>query len=53
MASNEMSASLNGGVAGEAAPKLTKKDLHRLGIRSIAEQAGFSFERMHAPGFTW
>ena len=53
MASNEMSASLNGGVAGEAAPKLTKKDLHRLGIRSIAEQAGFSFERMQAPGFTW
>ena len=53
MASNEMSASLNGGVAGEAAPKLTKKDLRRLGIRSIAEQAGFSFERMQAPGFTW
>jgi PTS system galactosamine-specific IID component len=52
MASNEMSASLNGGVAGEAAPKLTKKDLRRLGIRSIAEQAGFSFERMQAPGFT-
>lgn len=53
MASNEMSASLNGSVAGEDQPKLTKKDLHRLGIRSIAEQAGFSFERMQAPGFTW
>jgi PTS system galactosamine-specific IID component len=53
MASNEMSASLNGSVAGEDQPKLTKKDLHSLGIRSIAEQAGFSFERMQAPGFTW
>lgn len=53
MASNEMSASLNGSVAGEDWPKLTKKDLYSLGIRSIAEQAGFSFERMQAPGFTW
>ncbi|WP_232204476.1 PTS system mannose/fructose/sorbose family transporter subunit IID [Olsenella profusa] len=53
MASNEMSTSPNESMAGEATPKLTKKDLHKLGIRSIAEQAGFSFERMQAPGFTW
>ena len=32
--------------------KLTKSDLRKLGIRSIAMQSGFSFERMQAPGFT-
>lgn len=32
--------------------KLTRSDLYKLGIRSIAMQSGFSFERMQAPGFT-
>ena len=32
--------------------KLARKDLYKLGIRSIAMQSGFSFERMQAPGFT-
>ena len=32
--------------------KLTRNDLYKLGIRSIAMQSGFSFERMQAPGFT-
>lgn len=37
----------------ETTGKLTKSDLYKLGIRSIAMQGGFSFERMQAPGFTW
>jgi PTS system galactosamine-specific IID component len=44
MASNETQATQG---------ELTKKDLNRLGLRSILMQCGFSFERMQAPGFTW
>lgn len=32
--------------------KLTKKDIHRMGLLAIGMQNGFSFERMQAPGFT-
>ncbi len=32
--------------------KLSKKDIHRMGLLSIGMQNGFSFERMQAPGFT-
>lgn len=52
MASNETNEALEKSPA-EEGRTLTKKDLHRMGLRSIAEQAGFSFERMQAPGYTW
>lgn len=32
--------------------KLTKQDITKMGLLSIIEQSGFSFERMQAPGFT-
>ncbi len=33
--------------------KITKKDLHNMAWRSMAEQCCFSFERMQAVGFCW
>ena len=32
--------------------KITKSDLTKLGLYSVIEQIGFSFERMQALGFT-
>lgn len=33
--------------------KLTKKDIDKMSMLSLAEQMCFSFERMQAPGFCW
>ena len=45
MASNKL---LNGKERG----KVTKKDIHKMGLYSVIEQSSFSFERMQACGFT-
>jgi PTS system galactosamine-specific IID component len=39
-------------ISGEPLGKLTKSDLNKLGLYSMLEQSGFSFERMQAPGWT-